>query len=75
MSNQLKSRVTCAYPGNLPANPVQSNAVRIRDISQVQIDLFYWVAAMIVKCGHVGTFDRAKHRSPTQNCPVDYTYR
>lgn len=29
---------------------------------------------MIVECGHVGAFDRAKLRSPTQNCPVHYTY-
>lgn len=57
----------------LPANPVQSDAVGISDVSQVQIHLFHWVAAMIIKCRHVGTFDGAKLRSPTQNRPVHYT--
>lgn len=60
--------------GILPANPVQSDAVRISDVSQVQIHLFHWVVAVIVKCGHVGAFDSAKLRSPTQNCPVHNTY-
>lgn len=58
----------------LPANPVQSNAVRFRDISQVQIHFFHRVAAIIIKGGHVGAFDRAKLRPPAQNCPVHHTY-
>lgn len=57
----------------LPANPVQSNALRFRDISQVQVHLFHRVAAIIIKGGHVGAFDRSKLRSPAQNCPVHHT--
>lgn len=58
----------------LPANPVQSNAIRFGNVSQIQIHFFHRVAAIIVKCGHVGAFDGAKLRSATQNSPVHHTY-
>lgn len=58
----------------LPADPVQSDAVRFGDVSQVQIHLFHRVAAIIIKGGHVGAFDGAKLGPPAQNCPVNHTY-
>lgn len=58
----------------LPADPVQSDAVRLGDVSQVQIHLFHRVAAIIIKGGHVGAFDGAKLGPPAQNCPVNHTY-
>lgn len=60
--------------GELPSNPVQGDAIWVRDISQIQIDFFHRVAAEVVKRGHVGAFDGAKLGSPTQNSPVDDTY-
>lgn len=61
--------------GELPSDPVQGNAIRVGDISQIQVDFFHWVAAKVIKRGHVGAFDGAKLRSSTQNGPVDDTCR
>lgn len=60
--------------GELPSNPVQGDAIRVRNISQIQIHFFHRVAAKVVKRGHVGALDGAKLGSPTQDSPVDDTY-
>lgn len=66
------SNLSCML-GEVPSNPVHSDAVRVRNVSQVQIHLFHWVVATIIECSHIGPFDGAKLRPPTQNCPVHNT--